>query len=143
MKNIILVLVIALIVIGGGYLLLGKNKSGTNTQTPTESPVVESPVPTSGVGVTPTADLTPKSTTYHVSIQNFAFVQKSITIKRGDTVVWTNMDSAPHTITGGAGGPASGTLNNNGSYSFTFNTAGTFSYHCNFHPSMTGVVVVN
>jgi plastocyanin len=29
-----------------------------------------------------------------------------------------------------------------GTFSFTFTKAGTFTYHCNFHPSMHGTIVV-
>ena len=61
-------------------------------------------------------------------------------VKKGDTVVWTNKDSAPHTVTGGS--LNSGTLSGGQTYSFTFNAAGTVSYACSFHPSMTGKVVV-
>jgi len=37
---------------------------------------------------------------------------------------------------------SSGTLNNGGVYPHTFNTAGTFPYHCNFHTSMHASVIV-
>ncbi len=84
----------------------------------------------------------PTSKTHSVLIQSFAFSEKSLTIKKGETVVWSNKDSAPHTVTGAAGGPASATLNSGGAYSFTFNTAGTFEYHCAFHPSMKGTIIV-
>ena len=79
--------------------------------------------------------------THAVAIQNFAFAQSALTVKKGDTVVWTNKDSAPHTVTGD-GGLDSGTLSGGQTYSFTFATAGTFSYKCNFHPSMAGKVIV-
>jgi len=83
-----------------------------------------------------------KSTTHNIAIQNFSFVQPTITVKRGDTIVWTNKDSAPHTVTGSNGGPTSETLQTNGTYSFTFKNIGTFNYICAFHPSMKGVVIV-
>jgi plastocyanin len=47
-----------------------------------------------------------------------------------------------HTVTGDNGGPSSQPLATGQSYSFTFNTAGTFAYHCSIHPSMTGMVIV-
>ena len=60
------------------------------------------------------------------------------------TVVWTNNDSVGHTITADQGaGPASGVINHGETYAFTFNTPGTFSYHCSIHPSMKGTVIVN
>lgn len=79
---------------------------------------------------------------HEVAIQNFAFSEKSITIMKGDSIIWTNKDSASHTVTGDNNGPSSSTLKTNEMYSFTFNTAGTFTYHCAFHPSMKGTVLV-
>ena len=79
-----------------------------------------------------------------VTISNFAFSPSSITIKKGTTVTWTNQDSVAHTIveTDGKIGPDSQTIDNGKSYSFTYNTTGTFAYHCSIHPSMTGTVTV-
>lgn len=80
----------------------------------------------------------------HVTIQNFAFSPASITVTKGTTVMWTNRDSTAHTVTGNtAGGPASGHIQPGQSYSFTFNSAGTFPYHCSIHPEMTGSVTVS
>lgn len=80
--------------------------------------------------------------TVQVSIKNFAYSPASITINKGDTVVWTNQDSAAHTVTGDNGGPNSGNLQTGATYSFKFDTAGTFAYHCAIHPMMKGTVVV-
>jgi plastocyanin len=78
-----------------------------------------------------------------VAIQNFAFSPATITVKVGTKVTWTNKDSAAHTVTGDSNdGPASGTLAQGASYSFTFSKAGTFSYACSIHPNMKGTVVV-
>ncbi len=105
---------------------------------------VPKPAPTPTVAPTPTS--APTSTlapvTRSVSIQSFAFSSSALTVHKGDTIVWTNKDAAPHTVTGTNGGPSSGTLSQGGTYSFTFNSVGTFNYICNFHPSMTGKVTV-
>lgn len=77
-----------------------------------------------------------------VVIQSTGFSLNLITVNKGDTVTWTNNDSVPHNVIGDTGGPASGIIAPNGTYSFTFNTAGTFAYHCSIHPTMTGTVVV-
>ncbi|MEK6917789.1 MAG: plastocyanin/azurin family copper-binding protein [Nanoarchaeota archaeon] len=53
------------------------------------------------------------------------------------------MDSAPHTVTSDSGSELnSGTISNGGVYSHTFNTAGTYKYHCAFHTSMKATVIV-
>ncbi len=77
-----------------------------------------------------------------VEIKDFAFVPASATVSVGDAVTWTNADSAPHTATADDGSFDTGTLNQDGSESVTFDTAGTFPYHCEIHPEMTGTVVV-
>ncbi|MDB4978100.1 MAG: plastocyanin [Candidatus Peribacteria bacterium] len=78
-----------------------------------------------------------------VSIQNFSFQPQTITVRRGSTLTWTNQDSASHTVTRDASdGPMSPTLSSGQSYSYTFNSTGTFTYHCSIHPDMHGTVVV-
>lgn len=78
-----------------------------------------------------------------VAIQDFAYNPETITIKAGQSVTWTNLDSAPHTATGQDRDVLqSGTLNQGESYTQTFDTPGTYEYFCEFHPNMKGVVVV-
>jgi amicyanin len=78
-----------------------------------------------------------------VTIQNFAFSPASVTIKVGDTVTWTNKDSAAHTVTYDNGTTfASSSLATGATFSFTFTKAGTYPYHCGVHPNMKGTVVV-
>ncbi|MBU1671918.1 MAG: cupredoxin family copper-binding protein [Actinobacteria bacterium] len=91
---------------------------------------------------TPTTPGTsPGSTTgKSVSIKNFSFDPSSLTVDVGDRVVWTNDDDVDHTVTGT--GLDSGTLKPGDTYSFTFDTAGTYNYQCTLHPAMQGQVVV-
>ncbi len=77
-----------------------------------------------------------------VAIQGFAFVPPSITIPAGTSVRWTNMDAIGHTSTSTSGVWDSGNLNQNQSYTHTFNTPGTYSYICTPHPNMTGTIIV-
>ena len=77
-----------------------------------------------------------------VSMQNFAFSPAEITIKKGDTVKWTNLDSVAHTVTSDDGEFDSGLLGQNASWSRTFNEAGTFEYHCTPHPYMKAKIIV-
>ncbi len=78
----------------------------------------------------------------------FTFSPATITIKAGTTVTWKNVTSVAHTVTSDDGGKAfdSGTSNpiaaQTGTFSFTFKTPGTFTYHCTFHPFMKGTVIV-
>lgn len=80
-----------------------------------------------------------------VSIQNFAFNPTPRTVAAGTTVTWINHDSAAHTATGGSGPETwnSGSLAENGSFSHTFTSPGTYTYACSFHPGMHGTIIVN
>lgn len=78
-----------------------------------------------------------------VSIQNFEYTPSSITIDSGDTVTWTNLDDARHTVTSDTGNELDSDLLSNGeTYEHTFTEAGTFAYHCTPHPYMKGTVIV-
>ncbi len=64
-----------------------------------------------------------------------------------NTVTWVNRDTAPHTVTStsvpsGASSFNSGTLNSGASFTYTFGTAGNYTYGCSFHPWMGGQVTV-
>ena len=89
----------------------------------------------------PTAGAQGKTTT--VSIKNFAFNPPNATVAAGTTVTWVNNDQAPHTATADDGTFDSGTLQPGQSFSFTFDKAGTYAYHCNIHPDMTATVTVS
>ena len=79
-----------------------------------------------------------------VTISGFAFKAGAVKVKTGSTVIWGNHDTTTHTVTS-TGGPAtfdSGDLAVGKTFSHTFTTPGTYSYHCSIHASMTGTVVV-
>ena len=82
--------------------------------------------------------------TNKVVMQDFVFSPGTITVKKGTAVTWTNNDQVAHTVTESDGqqGPSSGNVAPGASYSFTFNTVGTFKYRCTIHASMTGTVMV-
>ena len=109
-------------------LLLGACTPAQPTNPPPTAPAQESP-----------DDAT---TAVSVAIRNYSFSEHRITVAPGTTVTWTNEDDLPHTVTGDNGGPASGTLTTGQSYSYTFDTPGTFTYHCTIHPAMMAVVTV-
>jgi plastocyanin len=84
----------------------------------------------------------PGGNTVEVVMQNFTFTPASLTIARGTTVTWNNRDSDTHTVTADDNSFSSPGIPNNGSYSRTFNSAGTISYHCTPHPQMKGTIIV-
>jgi len=66
----------------------------------------------------------------------------TVVIGVNNTVTWTNNDNIAHTVTADNGAFDSGYLNQGQTWSYTFTTAGTYSYHCSIHPWMTGTVIV-
>ena len=77
-----------------------------------------------------------------IEIKDFAFSPATLEVERGATVTVTNSDSTAHTWTADDGTWDGGRLAPGKSASHTFDTAGTFTYHCEIHPSMKGKVVV-
>ena len=77
-----------------------------------------------------------------VTIQNFAFSPTPLTVQVGDTVTWTNMDTAPHNATANDGSFKTPDLQQGQSATVTFNTPGEYAYICTIHPRMMGTIIV-
>ena len=78
-----------------------------------------------------------------VSIDNFAFNPKIVTIASGSKLTWRNRDDVPHKIQSTdnrfTGSPL---LDTKGVYSVSFRESGEFPYFCSIHPVMQGKIVV-
>lgn len=111
---------------GGGPATTGAGPGATPTGGQAASPA-GGPCPPTGGGTA-------------VSIAGSAYNPASASVAVGGSITWTNADSFPHTVTfddvdcGRLAGGATATR--------TFETAGTFNYHCEIHPSMRGTVTV-
>jgi len=80
-----------------------------------------------------------------ITYKGFEVAQKSITVKKGTTVTWTNEDDAMHDVTPDtetADFKASELFGKGESHKVTFNTVGSYPYHCSPHPYMKGMVEV-
>jgi len=90
----------------------------------------------------------PGSATPGCEATDDCFIPNTIAVAIGETVTWENTDNAAHTATGGnPTDGASGSFDSSlmmvgGSYSHTFDSAGTYPYFCMVHPWMQGTVVV-
>src|SRR5512133_314667 len=73
-----------------------------------------------------------------ITVADFNFSPRTVTINAGDTVVWINTGAATHTVTASDGSWDSGNLAPGQSFSHTFSTAGTVAYYCRFHGSADG-----
>jgi plastocyanin len=101
-------------------------------------------------------------TANQVTIADFTFTPSMLTVKAGSAVTWTNRGPSAHTVTSDtmvfesmnlsapvAGDPYGGGGMAAGTFQFTFNTPGTYAYHCSLHPptmpaysGFTGTIVV-
>lgn len=121
MDNKIIIGIIVVIVIVGGYMLMQKKYAPAPQQTTSSN---------QSSMVQPNA----------VTIKNFTFNPETLTVKQGTKVIWTNQDSAIHTIKSDTFN--SPDLSQGNTFEFTFTTKGSFDYRCGIHPSMKGRVIV-
>lgn len=79
-----------------------------------------------------------------VTIDNFTFSPAELTVPTGTSVVWTNRDDIPHTVTDQLDpkGTRSPPLDTGETYSRVFERRGVYRYFCSLHPRMQGTVVV-
>lgn len=77
-----------------------------------------------------------------IEIQDFQFSPATLEVTVGTTVTWTNAGDAPHTVTSDDDVFDSGELGNGDTFSFTFDEAGEFAYHCDIHKKMKAKIVV-
>jgi predicted secreted protein with PEFG-CTERM motif len=79
---------------------------------------------------------------------NECYIDSEVTLDAGSEVVWSNEDSASHTVTSGdpKNGPDgifdSGLFLSGQTFSHTFEEEGEFPYFCLVHPWMQGTVIV-
>ena len=77
-----------------------------------------------------------------VDIKSFEYKPVTVTVRKGGRVRWTNSDSTAHTSTADDRSFDTQTIDKGKARMVTMTTAGTFPYHCDFHPFMKGTVVV-
>ena len=79
-----------------------------------------------------------------VDISQFAFSPATIVVPAGTKVIWTNQDKVNHSVIGDAAKCkfSSAPLKQGDTFSYTFATPGTYSYHCGYHNYMTATITV-
>ncbi len=88
------------------------------------------PKPASGGGVT-------------IDMKNISFSPKNATVKVGQKVTWSNLDSVDHNVVADKGADfKSGDFGKGKSFSFAPAKAGTIEYECTLHPGMTAKLTV-
>jgi plastocyanin len=74
--------------------------------------------------------------------RELAFEPERLQVASGDTVVWANLDLVPHTISAVDGQWDSEELRPGAEFRLPIDGSGTIHYVCRYHPTMTGVLVV-
>ncbi len=81
-----------------------------------------------------------------IIMDNLAFMQREVSIKKGETITWRNEDTAAHNVIfddSKLGEVEDSKLINQGEeLKFTFNETGEFTYYCGPHPFMKAKVTV-
>ena len=77
-----------------------------------------------------------------VDIKSFEYKPVTIAVKKGGRVKWTNSDAAAHTATADDRSFDTQTIDKGKAKTVAMTTAGTFAYHCDFHPFMKATIVV-
>lgn len=77
-----------------------------------------------------------------VQIVEFSYEPEPVVVQAGGKVIWQNEDTSPHTATADDGSFDTGTIEEGKLGSATFKESGTFTYHCEIHPTMHGTVEV-
>jgi plastocyanin len=121
--------ILALGVIGAVTLGVASCKKSSTPTTPTN--------PGGGGNTNAAAVSIPVGDGYSAS----SFTPESLNIARGVTVTWTNRDSTTHNVSSNSN-LFVGDMTPGGTFSRRFDTAGSFTYRCTLHPTMTGTVNV-
>jgi plastocyanin len=83
---------------------------------------------------------TPRAKAKAVTIEDFAFTPKTLTVKAGAKIKVSNKDGATHTFTANKGAFDTGDIDGGSSATVTVKKPGTYAYHCNIHSDMKGTV---
>ena len=110
-QKLMLLLCIAISAMLAGFLGCSGNSYGTNS---------------------PPSNIPPNT----VVMRSESFFPNSMTIARGTTITWRNDDRETHTSTSDNTGWDTGDIPAGATRATTFNTAGTFAYHCTYHRAM-------
>jgi plastocyanin len=72
----------------------------------------------------------------------FTYLPPTLTVSVGTMVNWTNGDKVPSDVVSNDGLFNSGSMDTGASYSYVFESAGTYEYHSSLHPTMKGKIIV-
>ena len=126
--NKILIIIVLLVLLGGGFYYFYYVKMANKQSSP--STTISQEIPSEDIsGIM-------------VEIKGFSFQPSTVTIKKGETVSWVNQDMVGHSVTADDNKWDTGVFEKGEVKSITFDTAGTFTYHCTPHSNMKATIIV-
>lgn len=106
----------------------------------------DSPTGPSGICRIPVGSPVVGSVQAVIAIREFRFVPDTLRVPAGTTVTWVNCEedfaNEPHTTTDDGDSWGSEELSPTEIYTYRFDEVGVFSYFCDPHPFMRGVLIV-
>ncbi len=135
-NKILWVVIVLIVVLAGAFMLLNNNAVNNGQKQDTQNQ-----------NLTPTQ--TQATQESNVTVTSSGFEPKTITIKAGTRVVWTNKSGTEVTVNS-AVHPTHllfpflnlGNFANGSNVSVVFEKSGTYKYHNHLNPSQTGTVIV-
>lgn len=145
-KNILIAL-IAVVVLAGGFVMVKNSSKPQPADTTTQTSNTPTDVMEKSPTEEPNAMMEQKVTT--VTLNESGFEPANITIKKGDKVVWENKSGDTATVdsdnhpTHLLYAPLNlGAFQDGEKHELIFDKVGKYTYHDHFHPSRRGTVVV-
>ena len=80
--------------------------------------------------------------THNIAIEGMKYVPERLEVQAGATVIWSNKDLVPHTVTAAKASIESGSIAPGANWKLTVRRKGQIDYVCRFHPEMHGTLVV-
>jgi plastocyanin len=80
--------------------------------------------------------------TYRVAIEDMQFRPAQVSVHAGDRIVFSNKDLFPHNVTADAKSFDSLDIAANAAWTYRATKPGTYPYHCAYHPTMQGEIIV-
>lgn len=143
-RNVMIAVVVLVVVLAGGWFLLRPQQ--TVAPAPSAEVTPKETYPEASVEPATNSAMMEKT---KVTISATGFSPKTVTIKVGEAVTWTNSDSANHTVNSDPHPTHTiypslnlGPIQPGTSKSLTFDKVGTYRYHDHLNPSLTGTVTV-
>ena len=138
LRNSTIAAIVCVLSVGASVHASGYGRGGTDT-----AGYYGQPTTTSGSAAPSTRNRSPRHQVIATEIKNvYLFAAKTIRVKVGTKVTWTNKTDTAHNVTFDHNTKVNMDFKPRASVSYTFTRAGTFAYHCEYHPYMKGTVIV-